>query len=279
MYNYIHVVLAIFLAPPSSFRCQHELSRCEERGRGAQQARAQLEKEWQLRTQQVEKQALAKHQDAIKRLTTAQRQSLAEVKELREALSRQASVVREVQRERDDAIAALSKHGDRSEECDLSDGAVQRLKEQNSELHTVIKQMRVEMEQLTQATHTPGTPDGGNPVLTPGYVQYMEREVTQLKSEKNQLQDQIRELLAAKKPPTPRSKQSPPPPPPTQSGKSVEQQHRSHLVALSDTIAGLQGEKAQRELECMQLRSAVEALEERLRLTQEKVGRAGELRR
>ena len=102
--------------------------------------------------------------------------------------------MRAVQEERDVAVATLSRHGlveEYQSVCqqegvaqdhvtEAKDRAIEQLRQQNKELHAVIRQMRQEMEQLTgfseQRDNEPHhqTSDNGE-ALTMGYVKYMVR--------------------------------------------------------------------------------------------------------
>ena len=87
-------------------------------------------------------------------------QALARCHDLQKTVSEQSSGVRAVQEERDIAVATL--------------------RQQNKELHAVIRHMRQEMEQLTgfseQGDSEPHRQTGDNgEALTVGYVKYMER--------------------------------------------------------------------------------------------------------
>ena len=221
-------------------------------------------------------------------------QALTRCRDLQQTISQQSSVVRAVQEERDVAVATLSRHGlveEYQSVCqqggvahdhvtEPKDHVIEQLRQQNKELHAVIRQMRQEMEQLTgfseqrdDESHQHTSDDG--PALTVGYVRYMESEVVRLKSANLQLKERVQELSMMKKPPTPPlvggSKRTPSPPPTGDKPSRRESQHRAHLVALSDTIAALQKEKSALELEALQLNTKVRQLEESLAAHQEKV--------
>ena len=219
-------------------------------------------------------------------------QALARCRELQKTVSEHSSVVRAVQEERDVAVATLSRHGLVEEYqsvcqqgCVAQDHVtgpkdIEQLRQQNKELHAVIRQMRQEMEKLTgfseQGDNEPHRQTGDDgPALTVGYVRYMESEVVRLKSENHQLKERVQELSVMKKPPTPPlvfgRKRTPSPPPTGDKPSRRESQHRAHLVALSDTIATLQNKKSALELEALQLNTKVQQLEESLAAHQEKV--------
>ena len=219
-------------------------------------------------------------------------QALARCRELQKTVSEHSSVVRAVQEERDVAVATLSRHGlveEYQSVCQQGGVAqdhvtgpkdIEQLRQQNKELHAVIRQMRQEMEQLTsfseQGDSEPHRQTGADgPALTVGYVRYMESEVVRLKTENHQLKERVQELSVMKKPPTPPlvfgRKRTPSPPPTGDKPSRRESQHRAHLVALSDTIATLQNKKSALELEALQLNTKVQQLEESLAAHQEKV--------
>jgi predicted RNase H-like nuclease (RuvC/YqgF family) len=211
-----------------------------------------------------------------------------ECEELRSALEERTGVLTATQQERDVAIATLNKHGLAGQMTDHVTNhmtQLQHLRQQNEELHAVIRQMRQEIEQLAE------TPNGSKPhpippsqenrsiLPTAGYIQYMENELVKIKSENRQLLERIQQVPPTGKPPTPsaaspgRGGSSPNSPRTAGTSSAGERrQHRGHLIALSDTIAGLQREKGALELAVVQLRSKVEELETSLSREQEQVG-------
>lgn len=194
-----------------------------------------------------------------------------------------------VQRERDLAIASLDRHGLMEQyqtDCqrvgggageghviDPRDHMIQQLTRQKEELHNVVKQMRREMEQLTELSDQPANetapkPDGRHKedtgMVTTGYVKFLEKELSGLKSENRKLEEKLQE---SRKPPTP--------PPPSRERKtqspSVERRHRGHLIALSDTIACLQRERGEMAGEVRRLEGELERREGRIRELSEQV--------
>ncbi len=220
-------------------------------------------------------------------------QALAECKELRQTITQHSAIIRAVERECDLAIATLGRHGlteqyhmDCQKEMavgeasvghvtDPRDHMIQQLSRQKEELHQVIKQMRQEMEQLTNwsdhgvdgKVHGISESKADTGLVTTGYVKFLEKELSRLKSENRQLDEKMQER---KKPPTP----------PSSSGErqrlspslALERRHRSHLIALSDTIASLQRERQGLEGEVRRLQGEVERKEERLVALGEQVG-------
>lgn len=208
-----------------------------------------------------------------------------ECEELRSALEERTSVLTATQQERDIAIATLNKHGLASQVTDhVTDHMtqLQHLRQQNEELHAVIRQMRQEIEHLAETSekkpHSIPIQDDRSILPTTGYIQYMENELIKIKSENRQLLERLQQAPPTGKPPTPSLSSgrggSSPGSPRTASASSAgeRRQHRGHLIALSDTIASLQREKGALELAVVQLKSKVEELETSLSREQEQVG-------
>lgn len=132
---------------------------------------------------------------------------------------------------------------------------IDQLQKQNSELHSVIRQMRTELEELAEPTN--------QVAASAGYIQYMEKELNDLKTRNRDLEEQVKTMgnppsLDMGKPPRPHS-------------PSVERKHRSHVIALSDTIASLQRDKCSLELEVCQGKTRLEQLEGTIKDYKEKV--------
>lgn len=193
--------------------------------------------------------------------------------------------------ERDAAIATLREHGVPCDNMSVHVTDMQALQAQNTELRGIIKQMRVELEQLSDWSdhrHSKDTP-------TANYVRYMEEEVRKMKVENRRLSEQLQQMAAHRKPPTPEAgkrksrsftledRKSPgpsalqgagqlqPSPSPSSGTRDVHRQHQSHLIALSDTIASLQREKSQAEALVQQCRGKVQELQSKLKDEQEMV--------
>ena len=203
-----------------------------------------------------------------------------ECEELRSTLEEQTGQLTATQQERDIAIATLNKHGLASQVTDHVMDHMTQLRQQNEELHTVIRQMRQEIEQLaetpdSQRHHNIPCQDDRSTLPTAGYIQYMENELIKIKSENRQLLERLQQAPPTGKPPTPSAspgRGSPSSPRTAGTGSAGERrQHRSHLIALSDTIAGLQREKGALELTVVQLKSKVEELETNLNGEQKQV--------
>lgn len=213
----------------------------------------------------------------------------AELLEVRVQLEHQTQLTHTTKTERDAAIATLHKHG---VSCDhLGDHVtdIRTLQAQNEKLRGIIKQMRVELEQLSDWSDR----CDGESVPTANYVRYMEEEVRKVKTENRKLSEKVQQTAAQRKPPTPNNAKtdshSPihddrkllssghdesPVPQETRRNSSpsgVRSQHRTHLIALSDTIASLQREKGEVENQAQQWQGKVKELQDRLKEEQEMV--------
>jgi DNA primase len=149
------------------------------------------------------------------------------------------------------------------------------LQTQNDEFRKIIKQMRAELELLSDSR---GEPTAEN-MPTVGYVCYMEGEVRRLKAhnreivEQQQQQQQQQQAVPQGKPPTPNTRKTS-----TLAEKkqhspvsSSPEQHRNHLIALSETIASLHRERTEMENKEREVRRNLELLQDRLKEEQELV--------
>lgn len=202
-------------------------------------------------------------------------QLLSEHKELQCNFEQQSKLFETVQTERDAAIAMLHQHGI-SLDDKIFTGCVmdiQTLRAQNDELCHTIKQMRVELEQLSDISILKGEQN----VPAPNYVHYMEEEVRKVKAENRQLLEQLQQSqgVAQGKPPTPASARSRKAKPAVSEQQersestAMEAKHRDHLIALSDTIASLQKQKGELEMRERDWSVKVDMLEKRLKEQEE----------
>lgn len=180
--------------------------------------------------------------------------------------------------QRDAAVTILHKHGISDQEIASQVTKITTLSTQNRELQNVIKQMRIELEQLSEWSTRKGVQQDSQDMPTLDYVRYMEEQVKKMKSENRQLAEQLQQggLPPQGKPPTPGSaKRSPvgerklPAIPGT--SVDVQAQHRGHLVALSDTIASLHKEKAEAECKIREWKGKVGQLQDKLKAEEELV--------
>ena len=190
-----------------------------------------------------------------------------------------------IRNERDAAIATLHQHGiSNDKEFRGHVANIQALRAQNEELRLSIKQMRVELEHLSDIS----AQKAEQIIPAANYVRYMEEEVRKVKAENRQLLEQLQpsQGAAQRKTPTPSStrakkaKQLSPHAqkqthtvgePQEQKDSTVVAKHRDHLIALSDTIASLQKEKGQLENREREWTRKIEILEQRLKEQEEMV--------
>lgn len=205
-----------------------------------------------------------------------------ECQELRQKLCKHTELQESTQNQRDAALATLHQHG-------ISDGDmaghmadIETLRTQNDEFRNIIKQMRAELEQLSDWSVQRGEP-GTDSMPTVDYVRYMEGEVRKLKSQNRDLVEQLQQTVPQGKPPMPNSakkrthpltlaeKKQPSPDHTPPSSPAVNAQHRNHLIALSDTIASLHREKEELQNKSREWKRNVELLQQRLKEEEELV--------
>ena len=210
-------------------------------------------------------------------------QLASECKELQVKMEHQTKLLDAMRTERDAAIAMLRQCGvlfdDKNFTGHVTD--MQTLHVQNKELCSTIKQMRVELEQLSDLS----VPKGEQDVPAANYVRYMEEEVRKVKADNRLLTEQLQQGQGAGqgKPPTPASArhkraaqlspqaQKQPRTPGQAQESGAETKHRDHLIALSNTIAALQREKGELEEREREARRKLEALQHTLKQQEEMV--------
>lgn len=201
-----------------------------------------------------------------------------ECQELHLKISQQTEMEECTRNQRDAALATLHQHG---VSCDVAGHMTDmaKLKTQNEEFRNIIKQMRGELEQLSDWSAQRGDPSNDG-MPTADYVRYMEGEVRTLKSQNRDLVEQLQQTGPQGKPPTPNSakkrtvqteKKQPPPDHTPPSSPATNTRHRNHLIALSDTIASLHREKTELESRVQEWRKRVETLQGKLKEEEELV--------
>ena len=202
-----------------------------------------------------------------------------ECQELRQKLSQQADTEESTRSQRDAALATLHQHG---LSCDVAGhvSVMATLRAQNEEFRNIIKQMRAELEQLSDWSAQRGDPSADS-MPTADYVRYMEGEVRTLKTRNRDLAEQLQQAAPLGKPPTPNSAKKRTRSPvraekkPTDhtppSSPAADTRHRNHLIALSDTIASLHREKTALESKALEWRKNAEILQESLKEEEELV--------
>ncbi|XP_040186716.1 coiled-coil domain-containing protein 57 isoform X3 [Rana temporaria] len=231
-------------------RYQQQLAGSVERERLLEQARVQVELDWQKRCEEIEKTQYQKSEELIEGLGKAKDQLEAELKETERRLNELQLVNSTVTWERDRAVATIRKQGtlthigEQTQEAmpDFASSEIQKLQEQNSELRQVIGQMRKEMEMLCEQM-SPGAAERTEPlsgntygtVPSADYVKSLEEEIKDLKQRNREMEEQLQ--LA------PSTKDSPDPP---ASAKPVLPDNvyiQTHIRNLNETIGALRADK------------------------------------
>lgn len=155
-------------------------------------------------------------------------------------------------------------HVSEDQEAISRDNEIAQLRQQNTDLHNVIRQMRTELETIAEPTNQ----------IAASYVQYMERELQELKSKNRDLEVKVQsKQISTEKPPRSPSVDKVNKDHVTREKGHVinEETHRSHVIALSDTIATLQRDKSSLETQLSQCQAKVGELEVQLQDHREKV--------
>ncbi|XP_075702171.1 coiled-coil domain-containing protein 57 isoform X2 [Rhinoderma darwinii] len=226
-------------------RYQQQLACSLDRERILEQARVQVELDWQKRCEQAEKAQYQKSEELIENLSKAKELLEAETREKDRRLNELQVLVSTLSWERDQALNMPSKYpGEQTPGTvpDFASKEIQKLQEQNSELREVIGQMRKEMESLCeQISHLPheGTkPPSSNTtenVSTADYVRSLEVGIQDLKQKNRLTEEKLQEALSPKVNPELPSTAKPVSP------DNIYIQH--HISSLNETIGALRADK------------------------------------
>ncbi|VCX40085.1 unnamed protein product [Gulo gulo] len=148
-------------------RYKQQLSAAEERERGLEREKAQLELDWRQRCDAVERDHYHKAEDLIRALSEARDQAAAKLQETERTLRDQEGVLKALTLERDRAVQALRTrsllpekevqvllgHQEEETRASFPSSEIQRLQEQNTSLRRAVAEMRKEMETLSD--HVP----------------------------------------------------------------------------------------------------------------------------
>eukprot|EP00062_Callorhinchus_milii_P004534 gi/632943018/ref/XP_007886733.1/ PREDICTED: coiled-coil domain-containing protein 57 isoform X2 [Callorhinchus milii] len=278
---------------------KQQLVRAVEREKNLEQARVQVELDWQYRCEEMERNQYLKSEELIQGLSQAQNQALAELQETKRELQEMEALVQTVTLERDRAVATLQKHGILPESdlqasvpggggrdgMDFPSDAFRKLQQQNLNLRIVIGQMRKEMETLSE--HIPANQskdklhdnarsmknskealqNGPLTSYTPEYVKSLEVEVGGLKHKCRKLEEQLEDISKASN-----KTRVPLPGLPISADNAYLQ---NHIRTLNETIGGLRAEKVsaaatikKHEARIVHLDSAVTQLTQQVRQKQ-----------
>ncbi|XP_077315007.1 coiled-coil domain-containing protein 57 isoform X3 [Lithobates pipiens] len=184
-------------------RYQQQLAGSVERERLLEQARVQVELDWQKRCEEIEKTQYQKSEQLIE---------------------------------------GLGKAKDQTAMPDFASSEIQKLQEQNSELRQVIGQMRKEMEMLCEQMSPVAAertePKSGNTygtVPSADYVKSLEEEIKDLKQRNREMEEQLQ--LA------PSTKDSPDPPTSAKPVLPDNVYIQTHIRSLNETIGALRADK------------------------------------
>uniref|UniRef100_M3YIB4 Coiled-coil domain containing 57 n=2 Tax=Mustela putorius furo TaxID=9669 RepID=M3YIB4_MUSPF len=202
-------------------RYKQQLSAAEERQRGLEREKAQLELDWRQRCDVVERDHYRKAEDLIRALSEARDQASAKLQETERTLRDQEGVLKALTLERDQAVQALRTRGllpekevqvllgQQEEEMRASfpSGEMQRLQEQNASLRRAVAEMRKEMETLSDHVPPPA-PSGARAADTeqprpspeaaaeaPDHITVLETEIRNLKHKFKALEEQLEDVF------------------------------------------------------------------------------------
>ncbi|XP_047562888.1 coiled-coil domain-containing protein 57 [Lutra lutra] len=201
-------------------RYKQQLSAAEERERGLEREKAQLELDWRQRCDTVERDHYHKAEDLIRALSEARDQAAAKLQETERTLRDQEGVLKALTLERDQAVQALRTRGLLPEEVQVLLGhreeetrasfpssEVQRLQEQNRSLRRAIVEMRKEMETLSDHVPPPALsgvrasdteqprPSPEAAAEAPDHVTVLETEIRNLKHKFKALEEQLEDVF------------------------------------------------------------------------------------
>nr|KAG5704183.1 hypothetical protein BaRGS_009713 [Batillaria attramentaria] len=175
-------------------RYKKELQQAIEREKSLEQAKTQLDLDWQRRCEELERRQYNKSEDLIASLTHARDEALATEKERSRELEQCNMLLRAVTRDRDLAMATLKKHDipiDKNLKISENNSSleVENLRGQNENLRAALQAMRQQMETLGHAVPTVISDD-----LTHDrneYVASLEKKVKELKQENRDLAEKV----------------------------------------------------------------------------------------
>ncbi|XP_028415160.1 coiled-coil domain-containing protein 57-like [Dendronephthya gigantea] len=192
------------------FRRQKELSLSLERESSLERSGAQLELDWQRRSDNEERTGYDKQEELVKNLTQDKEEALSLVKQQKRELLHKDSVIHILKTQRDESVSILKLHGltvpsEISVQTSVSflvevedvgtpagNTNNEELQIQNENLRHVTHQMREDMEdlltkKLTQRTTGSITNAGDGVPITEEYVTSLEKEIREVKARNREL--------------------------------------------------------------------------------------------
>ncbi|XP_054544602.1 coiled-coil domain-containing protein 57 [Talpa occidentalis] len=207
-------------------RYGQQLALAAGREQSLQRDKAQLELDWQRRCDGVERDLHRRAEGLVQALSAARDQVAAKLEETERRLRDQEVVLKDLARERDQALQALRtprplpeageaqalpgrQDGDPGAAA-LPSSEVQRLQEQNASLRGAVAQMRREMEALSGQALPPQRPPAPPPALA--------AEIRSLKHRLKSLEEQLGRVLGPAETSPPAAGPAPAPAPPAAAG-------------------------------------------------------------
>ncbi|KAK7493273.1 hypothetical protein BaRGS_00015399 [Batillaria attramentaria] len=241
-------------------RYKKELQQAIEREKSLEQAKTQLDLDWQRRCEELERRQYNKSEDLIASLTHARDEALATEKERSRELEQCNMLLRAVTRDRDLAMATLKKHDipiDKNLKISENNSSleVENLRGQNENLRAALQAMRQQMETLGHAVPTVISDD-----LTHDrneYVASLEKKVKELKQENRDLAEKV--AIAEK---FGRLAIQPPPDSKAVLAEVKDTSVRNHIQSLNDMLGVLRGEKVELAAAAKKQQVRIQHLEE-----------------
>uniref|UniRef100_A0A7M5V707 Uncharacterized protein n=1 Tax=Clytia hemisphaerica TaxID=252671 RepID=A0A7M5V707_9CNID len=204
-----------------------------------QKSKVDMEVEWRKRLETRENQIYHQHEELIRNLKTSKDEVSNELKVQKEENLQQEQLLRILQSDKNKALKVLQNNGIDANKVFSGDSPTHEeeaserdLLQQNEQLRDVIKEMRLEMEQLIQHDEpTRGNQDDDN-------HQALREKITELEKENEKLVLKLEEANKSKKPPSGSPKSVP-------VDFSNQRELREHLKELNETICYLRNEKVQ----------------------------------
>ncbi|XP_060080442.1 coiled-coil domain-containing protein 57-like [Ylistrum balloti] len=252
-------------------RYKKELSLAAERENSLERSKAQLELDWQRRFEDLERQQYEKSEDFVKKLTRSRDDALATVKEKERELQHRETLIRTLYHDREQALATLRKHSiavEKTNNVDMekvwltaNSEDVERLQKQNDSLRSVIKEMRMQMENLGQelpvsdrdleSKEYPGNRDKD-------YVENLQQEIRSLRKKTRDLENLVEEGKRYGKIPVAISSA-------TEQEVMTEVKDnptlRHHISSLNETIGALRSEKVELSAQVKKQQARIQHLE------------------
>ncbi|XP_033742493.1 coiled-coil domain-containing protein 57-like isoform X2 [Pecten maximus] len=250
-------------------RYKKELSLAVERENSLERSKVQLELDWQRRLEDLERQQYEKSEDFVKKLTRGRDDALATVKEKERELQHRETLIRTLYHDREQALATLRKHGiavEKNNNVDMekvwltsNSEDIELLQKQNDSLKSVIKEMRMQMENLGHAIPAPASESVRHTGSKDNdYVENLQQEVRSLRKKARDLENLVEEGKRYGKIPVSASTA-------TEQEVLMEVKDnptlRCHISALNENIGSLRSEKVEFSAQVKKQQARIQHLE------------------